>query len=322
MTTPLEELRKDFIILSHNYQIPEIQDAADFVGDSLGLCRAAAKVDKPYILFCGVDFMAESAAMLNPDKTVVVPNFSARCPMAAMLPAKKVREAKKKHPDAAVVLYINTLAEARAEADILCTSANAVSIVNSIKEEKILFGPDKNLAWHVSRYTEKEIIPVPYYGHCRTHVFIKKEHVLKAKRMHPKAEVLIHPECYPEVQLLADHVCSTEQMINQARKSQTREFIVGTEVGLLHRLKKENPEKKFYPVLDKAVCITMKKNTWKKFILALKERKNIVKVDPEIAEKARRALDKMLKLSSRESPLNPVPEKLRKNFEDSKRHYY
>lgn len=316
----LEELRKDFVILSHNYQIPEIQDAADFVGDSLGLCRAAAKVDKPYILFCGVDFMAESAAMLNPDKTVIVPDFTARCPMAAMLPAKKLREAKKKHPDAAVVLYINTLAEARAEADILCTSANAVSIVNSIEEEKILFGPDKNLAWHVSRYSDKEIIPVPYYGHCRTHVFIKKEHVLEAKKTHPAAEVLIHPECYPEVQLLADYICSTEQMIKRAKESDAREFIIGTEVGLLHRLKKENPGKKFYPVLDKAVCITMKKNTWDKFILALKERKNVVKVDPAIAEKARKALDRMLELSSRKPSLGPVPVKLGENVEGAERH--
>jgi quinolinate synthase len=293
----LEELRRDFVILSHNYQIPEIQDAADFVGDSLALCRAAARVEKPYILFCGVDFMAESAAMLNPDKTVVVPDFAARCPMAAMLPARKVREAKARHPDAAVVLYINSLAEARAEADVLCTSANAVKIVNSLDEEKVLFGPDKNLAWHVARYTDKEIIPVPEYGHCRTHVFIKKEHVLEAKRRHPEAEVLIHPECYPEVQLLADYICSTEQMVKRAKKSNAREFIIGTEVGLLHRLRKENPGKRFYPVLDKAVCVTMKKNTWEKFILALKEKRNIVRVKPEIAERARRALDRMLELS-------------------------
>jgi len=293
----LEELRKDFVILSHNYQIPEIQDAADFVGDSLGLCQEAARVKKPYILFCGVDFMAESAAMLNPDKTVVMPDFRALCPMAAMLPAKKVREAKAQHPDAAVVLYVNSLAEARAEADVLCTSANAVKIVNSVDEGKILFGPDKNLAWHVARHTDKEIIPVPKYGHCRTHVFIKKPHLLEAKEMHPKAEVLIHPECYPEVQLLADYISSTEQMIRRAKESKAMEFIIGTEVGLLHRLRKENPGKSFYPVLDKAVCITMKKNTWENFILALKEKKNVVKVDSRIAEKARMALDRMLELS-------------------------
>lgn len=292
----LEELRKDFIILSHNYQIPEIQDAADFVGDSLGLCQEAAKVKKPYILFCGVDFMAESAAMLNPDKTVVVPAFEARCPMAAMLPARKVREAKAKHPDAAVVLYINSWAEARAEADVLCTSANAVDIINSLDEEKILFGPDKNLAWHVARHTDKEIIPVPEHGYCRTHVFIKKQHVLDAKELHPEAEVLIHPECYPDVQLLADHICSTEQMIKRAQSSKAEEFIIGTEVGLLHRLRKENPGKSFYPVLDKAVCITMKRNTWENFMLALKEKKNVVRVEPEIAERARRALDRMLEM--------------------------
>ena len=180
---------------------------------------------------------------------------------------------------------------------MVCTSANAVKIVNSVEEDKILFGPDKNLAWHVARHVDKEIIPVPEYGHCRTHVFIKKQHVLEAKKRHPEAEVLIHPECYPEVQLLADHICSTEQMIRRAKESKAQEFVIGTEVGLLHRLEKENPGKSFYPVLDKAVCITMKKNTWEKFLLALKEKKNVVRVEPEIAEKARRALDRMLELS-------------------------
>jgi quinolinate synthase len=294
----VEEQKKDCIILAHNYQVPEIQDAADFVGDSLALCQKAATVDKPYILFCGVDFMAQSAAMLNPDKTVLHPSHNARCPMAAMLPAEKVIEAKKEHPDAAVVLYINTWAEARAESDVTCTSANAVKIVKALDEKKILFGPDANLAWHVSRnLPDKEIIPIPEEGFCRVHVMFKKEHVLEQKEKHKDAEVLIHPECVPEVQKLADHICSTQQMVNQAKDSDSKEFIIGTETGLLYKLRKENPDKLFYPLLEKAVCRNMKMITPKNFTSELKERKNIVTVDEKIAERARASLDRMLTLS-------------------------
>jgi quinolinate synthase len=297
--TEIEELKKDCIILSHNYQIPQIQDVADFVGDSLALCQQARKVRKPYILFCGVDFMAESAVMLNPDKTVVMPDLKAKCPMAAMLPAKKVREAKKQHPEAVVVLYINTLAEARAEADVTCTSANAIKIVKALDEEEIIFGPDKNLAWHVARHCpEKQIIPVPEYGYCKVHILFSKDHIIDLKRKYPRAEALIHPECLPEVQRIADRICSTEQMVKRAKGSSSEEFIIATETGLLHRLKKENPGKTFIPALDKAICTTMKMNTWEKFLKELKERKNIVKLDPVTAEKARRSLERMLELSS------------------------
>ncbi len=294
----VEELKKDCIVLAHNYQIPEIQDVADFIGDSLGLCRAAQRVDKPYILFCGVDFMAESAAMLNPDKTVVMPDLEAHCPMAAQLPAKLVREAREEHPDAAVVLYINTRLEARAEADVICTSANAVKIVKALPEKKIIFGPDANLAWHVQRHVkDKEIIPVPEKGHCITHLLFKPEHVERAKEEHPDAEVLIHPECTPEVQLLADYICSTEQMVKRARESSAKEFIIGTEVGLIYRLQKEFPDKRFYPLYERAVCRTMKMNTWEKFLTQLRERTNVVRVDPEIAERALISLERMLELS-------------------------
>ncbi len=294
----IEKLKEDVIILSHNYQIPEIQDVADFVGDSLGLCQEASKVDKPYILFCGVDFMAESAAMLNPEKTILMPDLKALCPMAAKLPAKEVRGAKEEHPDAAVVLYINTLLEARAEADILCTSANAIKVVKSLDERDIIFGPDVNLAWHVKRnLPDKNIIPIPPGGHCITHILITTRHIEEKKKEYPDAEVLIHPECVPEVQLLTDHICSTEQMIRRARESGSREFIVGTETGLLHRLRKENPTKTFIPALDRAVCKTMKMNTFEKFLEELRERKNIVRVDPDIAEMARKSLDRMLALS-------------------------
>ncbi len=294
----LDKYREDCVILAHNYQIPEVQDVADFVGDSLGLCQAAQEVDKPYILFCGVDFMAESAAMLNPDKTVVVPTYQAKCPMAAMLPAQKVREAKEEYPDAAVVLYINTWAEARAEADVTCTSANAIEIVRALDEEEILFGPDKNLAWHVARHCpDKHIIPVPAEGYCRVHVMFKPEHILRAREEHPDAEVLVHPECIPEVQALGDSICSTEQMIKRATESNVEKFIIVTEVGLLHRLGKEAPDKTFITPLVNADCTTQKLNTWKKFVRALKERKNVVKLDPILAERARMPLERMLELS-------------------------
>lgn len=294
----IEELKKDCIILAHNYQMPDIQEIADFVGDSLQLCQAAAKVDAPYILFCGVDFMAESAVMLNPDKTVLMPDLSSKCPMAAMLPAKKVREAKAAHPDGVVVLYINTWVEARAESDVTCTSSNAVKIVKALDEEKILFGPDANLAWHVARHVpEKEVIPIPYTGHCRVHVLFKKKSLLKLIAEHPDAEVLVHPECTPEVQEIADFILSTGQMEAHARNLKAKKFIIGTETGLIYKLKKQNPEKTFIPALKSAVCSNMKKHTMDKVLKELKERKNVVKVDEKLAQRARESLERMLELS-------------------------
>ncbi|MFQ5975827.1 MAG: quinolinate synthase NadA [Candidatus Hydrothermarchaeales archaeon] len=294
----LDELRENCIILAHNYQIPEIQDIADFVGDSLQLCQEAAKVDKDYILFCGVDFMAESAVMLNPDKTVLMPDLDAKCPMAAMLPAERLIEAKKQNPDAAVVLYINTHVGARAESDVTCTSANAVKIVKALKEDEILFGPDANLAWHVARHVpEKKIIPIPAKGHCRTHILFEKEDVLLAKELHPDAEVLIHPECKPEVQMLADHILSTGQMIRRIKESNSGEFIIGTETGIIHRMKKEAPGKVFIPALETAFCENMKKHTMEKVLKELKERKNVVTIDQRLAERAKRSLERMLEMS-------------------------
>jgi len=294
----LTELKKDTIILAHNYQTPDIQGIADFVGDSLQLCQEAARVDKPYILFCGVDFMAESAVMLNPDKTVLMPDRGSKCPMAAMLPAKCVREEKEKHPDAAVVLYINTWVEARAESDVTCTSANAVKIVKALPQRKILFGPDANLAWHVQRnLPEKEIIPIPYSGHCRVHVRFKKDELLNLIAEHPDAEVLIHPECKPEVQEIADLILSTGGMERHVKQSNARKFIIGTETGLIHKLKRQNPEKVFIPALISAVCSNMKKHTMNKVIAELWEKKNVVKVDSDLAERARKSLERMLELS-------------------------
>lgn len=290
-------MKEDVVILAHNYVVPELQDIADFVSDSLVLCRRVQEIEKKYILFCGVDFMAETASILNPDKIVLVPDREARCPMAAMLPAEKLKLAKKKYPDAAVVLYVNTLAEAKALADITCTSSNAVEVVKSLDEERILFGPDKNLASYVARNVpEKEIIPIPSDGHCYVHEMFGRLHILKAKQSFPFAEILIHPECRPEVQELAHFICSTEQMVKRARKSKKREFIIATEVGLIYRLRREMPNKEFIPALSSAICEPMKMNTLEKAERALKNKDNIVKVEKKIAEKARKAIERMLEL--------------------------
>ena len=294
----IEELKKDTVVLAHNYQTPDIQEMADFVGDSLELCKAATRIEKPYILFCGVDFMAESAVMLNPDKTVLMPELAAKCPMAAMLPAEKVRAAKAEHPDAAVVLYINTWVEARAESDVTCTSANAVKIVKALDEDEILFGPDANLAWHVARNVpDKKVVPIPFKGHCRVHVMFTKEELERVMALHPDAEVLIHPECRPEVQELADFILSTGQMERHAAASTAKKFIIGTETGLIYKLQKQNPDKTFIPALTTAVCVNMKKHTMEKVLAELREKKNVVKVDPLLAKKARKSLERMLELS-------------------------
>ena len=290
-------MKEDVVILAHNYVVPELQDIADFVSDSLVLCRRVQEVEKKYILFCGVDFMAETASILNPDKIVLVPDREARCPMAAMLPAEKLKFAKKKYPDAAVVLYVNTLAEAKALADITCISSNAVEVVKSLDEERILFGPDKNLASYVARNVpEKEIIPIPSDGHCYVHEMFSGLHILKAKQNFPYAEILIHPECRPEVQELAHYICSTEQMVKRARKSKKREFIIATEIGLIYRLRKEMPNKEFIPALPSAICEPMKMNTLEKVERVLKRKDNIVKVERKIADKARKAIERMLEL--------------------------
>lgn len=290
---------REAIILAHNYQRQEVQALADFVGDSLELARASAKVKAKLILFAGVDFMAETAAMLNPDKTVIIPDPEARCPMAAQLPVELVREAKQKHPDAAVVLYINTLAEARAEADVTCTSANAPQIVNALDEEKILFGPDRNLAWFVQRRSDKKIIPLPDLGYCYVHRMFSPAEIMLLKERYPDAEVLVHPECDPEVQEIATHICSTSQMLVRAKASPAKRFIIATEIGMVERLRREFPSKEFIPALDTAVCEQMKKNNLEKLYLALRNVKHVVRVPPEVAAKARAATERMLEISGR-----------------------
>ncbi len=292
-----EKAEKRALVLAHNYQRPEIQEIADYVGSSLQLCLKAAEAeDIRCIIFCGVDFMAESAAILNPDKTVLIPDANARCPMAAMLPARKVVEAKKRHPNAKVVLYINTLAEAKAEADILCTSTNAAQVVGKLDAEKVLFGPDWNLAWHAQRQTEKEVIPIPENGYCYVHrlFFGNGEEVLLLKKKHPDAELLVHPECNPSLQLKADFIGSTGQMLKRCHQSNSRKFIIATEVGLIDRLKRELPEKIYFPAMEEAVCQQMKRHTLEKVYETLKKEKSVVKVPRTIAGRARKAIERML----------------------------
>jgi quinolinate synthase len=247
---------KNAIILAHNYQTGDVQEIADFIGDSLELCIKATEIkDADLIVFCGVDFMAETAAILNPDKRIVMPDKDAECPMAHMLTAKEVIAYKKRYPDAAVVLYVNTLAEAKAEADILCTSANAVKVVESLKEDRILFGPDMNLAWFVShQIKDKEIIPAPEGGHCYVHKMFNLGDLYFLREKYPDADILVHPECDPEVQEYADYILSTGGMMRHVAESNKKTFIIGTEVDLVTRLKRENPDKTIIPALEEAIC--------------------------------------------------------------------
>lgn len=290
----IEGLKKqrNAIIMAHNYQIGEVQDIADYVGDSLGLSQSAAGSDADVIVFCGVNFMAETASILCPDKTVLMPDVRAGCPMANMITAEALWALRSKHPDAKVVCYVNTTAEVKAESDICCTSSNAVKIVESIRGSEVIFVPDKYLAHYVSTKTEKKIIP--WNGFCPTHVKILPEHILKQKELHPEAEVMVHPECTPSVIGLADEVLSTGGMCRYAQESKGREMIVGTEVGILHRLRKENPGKSFYPASDSAVCPNMKLTTLEKVLWSLQDMKHEIRVPQDIRIKARKAVDKML----------------------------
>ncbi|MBM3309669.1 MAG: quinolinate synthase NadA, partial [Candidatus Altiarchaeales archaeon] len=237
---------RNAVILSHNYQRPEVQDIADFLGDSYGLSREAAKTKADIIVFCGVDFMAETAKILNPEKTVLLPAREALCPMAMLLTSQQIIEAKKRHPDAEVVLYVNTHAEQKALADYVCTSGNAVKVVNAVKSDTVIFGPDVNLTYYVQKRTKKRLITVPERGVCQTHHQITLKDVLNARKEHPNAKVVVHPETPPAVQDMADHIASTEGIINYCKKSKSREFIIGTENGILYRMGKEIPGKKFH----------------------------------------------------------------------------
>jgi len=285
--------KKNALILVHNYQRGEVQDIADFLGDSLGLSREAEKNSCKMIVFCGVHFMAETAKILSPDKLVLLSRKEAGCPMADMITREKLEKLKAEYPEAKVVSYVNTTAEIKAESDVCCTSANAVKVVQNINAERIIFVPDRNLASYVSRFTDKEIIP--YDGYCYVHNKIRAEEIRKAKEIHPDAVVIVHPECRPEVIDIADEVASTSGMVNFIRKSKARKFIIGTEEGLLYRLKKENPEKQFYTGGSALMCHNMKLTKLEDVYLSLKEERYKVEVSSDIKKKKKRALDEMLK---------------------------
>ncbi len=294
----ISELKKknNAVILAHNYQRGEIQDVADFVGDSLGLSQQAAKTDADLIVFCGVHFMAETAALLSPDKTVIMPDEHAGCPRASMITARELRAKKKLYPNAKVVCYVNTTAAVKAESDICCTSSNAVKIVSSIPEDQeIIFVPDKSLGAYVSSCLDREMMY--WEGYCPTHHRILAEQIVKMKSEHPAAEVVVHPECTSDVIALADHVASTTGILKYVNSSNSKEFAIGTEIGILHRMKKENPDKTFMPVTPLSDCPNMKLNTLEKLLWSLEDIQFVVTVPEEIAVEARKAIQRMLDLS-------------------------
>jgi len=290
----ISELKKQrhAVILGHNYQRKEVQDISDFLGDSYGLSVQASKTDAKVIVFCGVDFMAESAKILNPEKTVLHPNRKAQCPMAAMVDVPSLNELKAEHPGAPVVAYVNTTADVKAESDICCTSANAVKIVQSLPDKKVIFIPDTNLGLYVQRFVkDKEIILWP--GYCPTHVNISKRDLEELKKKHPNAEVLVHPECTPDVIDYADFAYSTEGIIKHVVASQKKEFIIGTEENMLHRLRKEAPGKLLYAAPN-ATCPNMREITLEDVRDALAKMQYKIELPAEIIKRARVPLQRMI----------------------------
>ena len=283
---------RNAVILAHNYQLGEVQDIADFVGDSLELSQDAAKTRAEVIVFCGVQFMAETASILCPDKVVLLPDIHAGCPMADMITAESLRERKRELPDATVVCYVNSSAEVKAESDVCCTSANAVKVVESLDAEEILFVPDQYLGHYVSTKSNKKISLWP--GFCPTHIRIQPQDIIKLKKEYTQAKVVVHPECRPEVIALADEVLSTGGMCRFAPKTEAKEIIVGTEMGIIHRLRKENPGKRFISVSEQAICPTMKLITLESILCSLEEMAPEVKVPEDIRLRAKAAVDKML----------------------------
>ena len=289
---------KNAIILAHNYQPKEIQEIADFLGDSLELCIKASEIDdKDLVIFCGVDFMAETAFILNPDKKIVIPDMEAECPMAHMLPEEELLKAKEEHPDAGVILYVNSIAEAKQHADTLCTSANAVKVTESLEHDKILFGPDNNLGKHVADRVDKEIIPVPKGGHCYVHKLFHIEDVKLKREEYPNAEIICHPECNDDVQKACDKVMSTGGMLRYIAESDKEEFIIGTEIDMITRINSEVPGKKLYPLLEGAICKTMKLHTLEKVRDSLLNESPEVTLPEEVADKSRKAVEHMLNAS-------------------------
>ncbi|MFA5869704.1 MAG: quinolinate synthase NadA [Candidatus Bathyarchaeia archaeon] len=301
LQTEIRELKeeKNAVLLVHNYQVPEIQEIADFIGDSLELCRKAQGVEADIIVFCGVDFMAETASILNPEKKVLLPNTNARCPMAAQLSVKILLGIKGAHPGVSVVLYVNTLAEAKAECDVICTSANAAQIVEKLGTKEIIFGPDWNLGYFVNkRVPGVKLIPAPAHGFCNTHrLFGKGEKAMELKKKYPEAELLVHPECEPEFQDRADYVLSTGGIYKRCKESPAKTFIIATEIGMVDRLRREIPGKTFIPAEPNAECPTMKRITLQNTYEALRDEKPVVKVPDELRVRALKPIQRMLDMS-------------------------
>lgn len=297
----IEEIKKlkektGAVIVAHNYQVDDVQEIADLVGDSFALSKYCAESKAKVIVFCGVHFMAESAKILSPEKTVLLPELDAGCPMADMVTAETLKAEKLKHPGAVVVCYINSSAEVKAESDICCTSSNAVKIMKSIKEEKIIFVPDQNLGRYVAKMVpEKEVIL--WNGFCATHHKIKIDDVKKIKSLHPDALLLVHPECQENIVDAADFVGSTKEIIDFANNSNNNKFIIGTEMGVLYKLKKENPTKIFYLMSPGLVCPNMKKTSLKSVYNALNEMKYKIELNEDVRIRAKKCLDRMLEIS-------------------------
>ncbi len=310
--------QRDAVILAHNYERPEVQDVADYVGDSLGLSREAARTDAQVIVFCGVHFMAETAAVLSPQKTVLLPDLAAGCSLASMIDAEQLRQWKREHPGAVVVSYVNTTAEVKAESDYCCTSGNAVEVVNAIPPEtEILFCPDMFLGAHVKRVSGRDNIRV-WMGECHVHAGIGPEDIRRKRAQHPDAEFLIHPECgcstsvleamsAGEIEPSGVQILSTEGMINRPALSDKDEFIVATEVGILHRLRRENPAKRFHAANERASCAYMKVTTLPKVKRALERLEHRITVPAPIADRARLAIERMVAIGG-QHPLSPHPQ--------------
>jgi quinolinate synthase len=283
------------VILAHNYQPGEIQDLADFTGDSLGLSIKAAETDADVIVFCGVQFMAETAAILSPEKTVLLPDKSAGCPMADMITAEQLRKLKQEHPGALVVCYVNSSAEVKAESDYCCTSANAVEIVSSLpKDRRIIFVPDQHLGRFAAERTGRDLVLWP--GYCHVHVVITVDDIKNARAKYPDAIVMTHPECTEPVKELSDEMLSTSQMLKFAARSTAKRFIIATEIGIIHTLKKQEPQAEFIPASERAICPNMKKITLEKIVWALEDMQYKISVPKAIREKAKKALDKMVEI--------------------------
>jgi quinolinate synthase len=299
LTRKIMDLKKEkaALIVAHNYQRDEIQELADITGDSYALARKVTEAPQKVVVFCGVKFMAESAYMLSPDKTVLLPVEEAGCPLADMATVEKLKKKKEEYPEAAVVSYVNSSAAVKAESDICCTSSNAIQVVKSLKEDKVIFVPDKNLGRYVREHVpEKELII--WDGYCVVHMRLTREEVIKTKKLKPNAKFIAHPECRREVLEEADYIGSTAGMIKHVQESPEKEFIIGTELGIIYRLKRDNPEKEFYVPTDQFICANMKLTTLGWVARSLEKMVYKVTVPENIAVKARKALQRMMEVTS------------------------